>query len=107
MGGAGVGQGANFGHITLDGGQLNSAISTTATKVTQLQDVTAKLKLAQAQIAQDWTSATGAQLATNLGSIYSQTTLMEQTLQHINSILAQACSAINDAEALVAGTMQG
>ena len=108
MGGAGGGtQGANFGHITLDGGQLNNAIATTATKVAKLQDVTAKLKLAQAQIAQDWTSATGAELSANLGAIYSQTTLMEQELQRINSVLQQACTAINDAEAMVAGASQG
>ncbi len=108
MGGAGVGgQGANFGHLTLDGGRLNSAITATSAKVTQLQDITGKLKLAQTQIAQDWTNATGVELAANLGVICSQTTLMEQALQHINVVLQEACGAINNAEALVTGKMQG
>jgi uncharacterized protein YukE len=107
MGGAGGPQTANFGHLTLDGGHLNNAISTSSSKVTQLQEITGKLKLAQTQIVQDWTNATGAELATNLGTIYAETTAMEQSLQHLNTVLQQACTAINDAEGLVAGTTLG
>lgn len=99
MGGAGVN--ANFSHMTLDGPSLNQALRLMSGLVSTLQTDVATVQGASTQVAGEWTSTTGQELASRLASIAQQLQTMETNLSTLNNVLISAVSSIDAAEQAV------